>query len=95
MAAEILSRISEDERMKDMALARQIFIIDQKTARREDLEDGRKEGQKQKPMQQISIKLAKGQAPEQIAEALEEDVDTIQELREEAENREKVTGDDL
>lgn len=43
-------------------------------------EEGREEGARNKLMEQISKKLAKGKSVEEIADALEEDVQTIQQL---------------
>ena len=48
--------------------------------REQALEEGREEGEKRKLRELIQKKLAKGQSPEMIAEALEEDVETIQSL---------------
>ena len=48
--------------------------------REQALEEGREEGEKRKLRELIQKKLAKGQSPEMIAEALEENVETIQSL---------------
>ena len=48
-----------------------------------DQEKARKEGQMQKLKEQIEKKVKKGYAAEEIAEMLEEDIETIQKLIEE------------
>ena len=48
--------------------------------REQALEEGREEGEKRKLRELIQKKLAKGQSPEMIAEALEENVETIPSL---------------
>ncbi len=50
---------------------------------KEEREEAREEGAKNKLISQAKKKLAKGQSVEQIADALEETVETIQEIMDE------------
>ena len=88
MSKKVLKQIciqysNVQERMREI-MGGQILEYEAKTIYRNGREDGEKQGIKQganqKLAEQIRKKLAKGQNVDQIADALEESVETIQQL---------------
>lgn len=84
---EILTDILRTEKSE---VLRMIFLTeyDEKKHLRHTFEEGREEGIRQgrdeKLLEQVRKKLSRGKSPEEIAEELEEDIDTIRRLLKEA-----------
>ena len=84
MSKKVLKQIciqysNVQERMREV-MGGQILEYEAKTIYRNGRKDGEKQGANQKLAEQIRKKLAKGQNVDQIADALEESVETIQQL---------------
>lgn len=72
--------IREVKASREMGARYMTFEEYLKEEREEAKEEGRQEGKRNKLIEQVKKKLAKGQSVEQIADALEETVETIQEI---------------